>query len=145
MLTQPLSRKSDPRVLYGILAQEALNRLAHSEAPKDAWETYYASLLQLLDMYCYDSFEESQSSGVLAPQRSLLETLDNDTQELRQIALAMESAHHQAFPKETREQVVLLLRNVLKIVYSSQSQEELSLESVTSARKFFQEFLRKIS
>lgn len=131
-------KDSDSRVMSGILATAALERLDKREVDDRTRRAYLDSLIWLLDMYRFDAFLAPEQKGILE-QVPLSESTVFQAEEsgLKRVKDALEAAHNAAYPGLSRDDVVEELKRVL---LSGLNDQNLDVRSIENARRFFTTF-----
>lgn len=143
MTIHSAQRSSDPRVLSGIMASAALERLK-AEKHQDRTRTiYFDSLIRLLEMYRYDAFSAPDPQGVLERTSFSGPELQPSYAGLDKVKEALSGAHLEVYPALSKEEAVNRLRGILESVrddgIGAADQGEL-----TDARRFFEEFIKRL-
>lgn len=140
MAIHSLASGSDPKVVCGLLAREALKALqGQPQQPNQAPQhVFFTNLIRLLEIYRYDLFTDLRPKGVLVRQRSERSATQSVTAEnMNAVRSALQAAHRQVFGQQSTEQVVEFLQGVLSAMKDGQHR---SAEDLASVRSFIEAF-----
>jgi len=143
VLVAESSRRSNLRVLYGILAQSALEQFVEPRTHDVERTASFLNLIRLLDMYQYGSFQRTSPRAVLDRRQIDLKELKHTHTESLAIEAAMQAAHDAVYPTLSRAQLV----ESLKLLFSRVSKNEfhaLSSGELKLAQKFLKEFTKAL-
>jgi hypothetical protein len=137
MLVTDHSRRSNPRVLYGMLAESALEQLNVDSAETTERRAYFENLIRLLDMYRYDSLRRASHRAVLDRRKTDLKSLQREQSANVAVEKALDSAREAAFQGMDRAQVV----DQLKAIFVGLMQDQpVDGDALTRAKTFLEVF-----
>ena len=131
-------RESDSRVMSGILATAALERLGSPETDDRTKRAYLDSLMWLLDMYRFDAFSEPEPQGILerVPLSELSGFRPPDSG-LQRVRDALKAAHQAVYPSLSKADVVEELKRAL---LGGLENQNIDVKRLEKAREFFSTF-----
>jgi hypothetical protein len=139
MLVTESRRRSNPRVLYGILAQSALEQLGERPAAEDIRRAYLQNVVRLLEMYRFETLRRTTPRAVLDRSQVSSNSLRREREENELVANALESAHQRVYPDLTRDELVLHLKGLFSQLYREEL-HNLTREEMRKARSFLESF-----
>jgi len=136
MAIHSLERRSDPRVVCGLLASSVLKRLGHPGKDED-FAVFLRNLIRLLELYRFGTFSEHKHRGIL--QRGPLganKSSDSFSSEaMSAVKDALEQAHKEVFGDQSSEYVANYLTGIFESLETGQHVEPDDLEL---ARRFLE-------
>lgn len=140
MAIHSLATGSDPKVVCGLLAREALKAFSGQVAYTDEAPEYafFTNLIRLLELYRYDLFAGLSPKGILVRQRAARRSTQNVAdQNMSPVKTALELAHREIFGERPTEEVVEFLQRVLTAVRDGQPRSD---DDVATVRRFIETF-----
>lgn len=140
MAIHSLASGSDPRVVCGVLAREALKAFQHQAPPSDQSRHYvfFTNLIRLLELYRYDLFSDFRPRGILVREHSDRPSGQAATAEnMNAVRDALQAAHRQVFGNQSIEEVVEFLQAVLAAVRDGDDRPP---ADVAKVREFIESF-----
>ncbi len=137
-------RESDPRVMSGILATAALERLDKGQKEDRIKRAYLDSLLWLLDMYRYDAFSAPEPQGVLQQTPLSEPAFQPPESGLQRVKTALVTAHKAAYSDFSKDAVVEELKRVFQFVMEDRGHDADNDQSIKKARTFFSAFIEAL-
>ena len=140
-------RRSNLRVMYGILATSALARFdaarVHS-GQQDMREVYFVNLIRLLEMYRYGTFYSPPPNGVLERKSLASNPLSHpDTGNESKFVLGAIERAHASVSNLPREQFVESMEAVFDALHR-RAVDSLDAASITEARNFLTAFIAEL-
>lgn len=141
MLVGESSRRSSLRVLYGILAQSALQQFDAPEQ-EERRVAYFHNLITLLEMYRYETLRQPSHRAVFDRREtprseSKLEKLEADT-----VERALKTAHDAVYNGQTKEEMV----EHLKLLFARVIRKDFDIdpEQIQRAKRFLETFAKAL-
>ena len=138
MLIPEGNRRSNLRVLYGILAQSALQQIDAHEAHAERQAAYFQNLIRLLEMYRYGRLARPSPRAVLDRRQSDIRQLKRDRLDAEAVEAAIRTAHENAYPNVPKDEVV----ERLVTLFARLSRNELPGvpgDEINAAKRFLEE------
>jgi hypothetical protein len=147
MFVSEASRKSSPKVLYGILARSALDQLnkldaAHLDGSVDE-TAYFQNLVRLLDLYRTDALHRPMPKAVLDRRPVDLRSLKQEKAEATAVEQALSRARASAFPNVQKDVVIERLRTIF-VQICTEDAEQLSEAEIQSVKKFLKALVSEL-
>jgi hypothetical protein len=139
MLVSESKRRSNPRVLYGILARSALERIADNTAHDKDAIAYFRNLARLLEMYRFNSLRRTAPRAVLERRKADVKSLLRDRAENEAVERALSIAHESVYAGVDREELVQHLKGLLDQV-SINGVAQVSATDLEKMRHFLSQF-----
>jgi hypothetical protein len=137
MLVGEGSRRSNLRVLYGILAQSALKDFESEQPQAEHRNAYLLNLIRLLEMYRYETLRQPSHRAVLDRRQSNRNEANREKLEAEAIEQALRTAHEAIYPNQSRAEVVERLKAIFYRVIRDQVGPE-SGEEIETAKRFLE-------
>ena len=137
------NRRSDPRVLCGILARAALDhfQVQQDQDDEDPREVYFTNLIRVLEMYRYGALRSYNPQGILSRGVHATVRLPKGTDPMKAVEAALVRAHDEVFPGQDRTVVVATLRSTLEHIRDGHQPPPQDLQT---ARAFLEAFTRHL-
>jgi hypothetical protein len=135
------SRRSNLRVLYGILAKSALENFDATEQSNR--RIYFLNLIRLLEMYRFDSLKRTSPRAVLDRRQTDVRVLRQERSDTSAVERALHSAHLAVFPDLSKDAFVARLKGLFNRVVNSDS--ALSHAELRQAQRFLEELSKALS
>jgi hypothetical protein len=126
------------RVLYGILAQSALQRIDGQEASAERQAAYFQNLIRLLKMYRYGRLARPSPRAVLDRRQPDIRQLKRDRLDAEAVEVAIRTAHENAYPNVPKDQVVEKLVAVFEQLGKNQH-AGIQTDEIDAAKRFLEE------
>jgi hypothetical protein len=143
VLVTEARRRSNPRVLYGILAESVLEQLAEKTMPEAERRAYLQNLVRLLEMYRYNTLRRTSPRAVLDRRQTDIESLKRDRAENQAVESAIFTAHQQVYAHLDKHQLV----EHLKALFGRLSRNELgaiSPEEMLNVKRFLEALMQAL-
>lgn len=143
MALHSTNKRSDPKVVSGLLANEVLHRLANNQ-PEES-RVFFDNFIRILEKYRYGSFIDLKPRGILdkrTDHKSRAESR-NKNKSLDEIKNALNLAHQQVFNNKSKDEVVDYLKNVLKAVRDNQF-DTVQIEDLDNTKDFIRIFCENV-
>lgn len=114
MLVADNRRRSNPRVLYGILAESALEQLKSESPEEDQLRAYFKNLIRLLEMYRYGSLRRPSPRAILDRRQSDLKSREREQLANADVEQALDAARQTVYGDLDKAQTVDLLKSVFE-------------------------------
>lgn len=140
MAIHSLASGSDPKVVCGLLAREALKAFQDQPQQPDQapQHVFFINLIRLLEIYRYDLFTDLRPKGVLVRQRPERSTAQSVAAEnMSAVRSALQAAHRQVFGQRSTEEVVEFIQGVLSAMKEGHQR---SAEDLAMVRSFIEAF-----
>jgi hypothetical protein len=142
MFVSENSRKSRPKVLYGILAKSALAQLdQHNDDVDEA--AYFQNLVRLLDLYGSNSLHRPTPKAVLDRRPIDVRSIQRNKADADAVENALSRAHTQVLPKLDKDEVVGRLRNIFLRI-CTQDSGRISAADLNLAKKFLKALVSEL-
>jgi hypothetical protein len=144
MLVADSRRRSDPRVLYGILAESALEQLQSKSPEETERRAYLQNLIRLLEMYQYNSLRRPAPRAVLDRRKADLKSRERELAANVEVEHALDAARQAVYEGFERAQMVEHLKFVFGRLMRNEAAdiEQADLQRVKAFLEAFAESLR---
>jgi hypothetical protein len=121
MLVAEDRRRSNPRVLYGILAESALEQI-NARAPEDSSRrAYLQNLIRLLEMYRYDSLRRPSPRAVLDRRHTDLRSRERERLANGAVERALDAARAATYEGFDKAQLAEHLKGIFVLLMKGES------------------------
>lgn len=135
MLIAESRRRSNPRVLYGILAESALEQFDDNSTDSENRRAYFQNLIRLLEMYRYNTLRRTAPRAVLDRRQTDLKALKRDRADNESVEQALSSAHRTVYANLEKDE---LLQHFKDLFGRISRQAPVSAEELAKARQFLE-------
>lgn len=140
MFVAESSRRSNLRVLYGILAQSALEQF-NARTEETHRDVYFQNFVRLLEMYRHKSLRRPSPRAVLDRRASSVQELRRKKKEADAIDDALEHARQTVYGELSREQLVDHLKTLFSDVMKDRP---VARGDVRLAKRFLEVFAESL-